>query len=67
MARSRPVRAFVDAHWPAIDPAKLVLRLLTDDALRARQAAAARVGLEHYRVQRMVAETLALYREFLAC
>ena len=55
---------------PARDPAALAAaidRLLTDDALRARQAAAARVGLEHYRVQRMVAETLALYREFLAC
>ncbi len=36
VARSRPVRAFVDAHWPAIDPAKLVLRLLTDDAWLAR-------------------------------
>ena len=55
---------------PARDPAALATaigRLLTDDALRARQAGAARVGLEHYRVQRMVGETLALYREFLAC
>lgn len=55
---------------PARDPAALAIaidRLLSDPALRARQAAAARVGLEHYRVQRMVGETLALYREFLAC
>ncbi len=30
VARSRPVRAMVDAVWPAVDPAKLVLRLLSD-------------------------------------
>ena len=30
VARSRPVRAYADALWPALDPAKLVLRLLTD-------------------------------------
>lgn len=30
IARSRPVKAYVDTVWPALDPAKLVLRLLTD-------------------------------------
>ncbi|HSA52637.1 MAG TPA: AAA family ATPase, partial [Yinghuangia sp.] len=30
VARSRPVRAMADAVWPAVDPAKLVLRLLSD-------------------------------------
>ena len=27
VARSRPVRAYADAHWPAVQPAKLLLRL----------------------------------------
>lgn len=39
VARSAPVREFVDAHWPAADPAGLVHDLLTDPA---RLAAAAR-------------------------
>ena len=30
VARSKPVRAYADALWPALDPRKLVLRLLTD-------------------------------------
>lgn len=30
VARSRPVRDLVNAVWPAVDPAKLVLRLLSD-------------------------------------
>lgn len=30
VARSRPVRAYAEQLWPALDPAKLVLRLLTD-------------------------------------
>jgi DNA helicase IV len=30
VARSKPVRAYVDALWPALDAARLVLRLLTD-------------------------------------
>ena len=30
VARSKPVRAYADALWPALDPAQLVLRLLTD-------------------------------------
>jgi len=39
VARSAPVREFVDAHWPAVDPAGLVFDLLSDPA---RLAAAAR-------------------------
>ncbi|UGQ14810.1 AAA family ATPase [Yinghuangia sp. ASG 101] len=30
VARSRPIRAMADAVWPAVDPARLVLRLLSD-------------------------------------
>ena len=30
VARSRPVRAYADTLWPALDPAKVVLRLLSD-------------------------------------
>ncbi|HLT61266.1 MAG TPA: ATP-binding domain-containing protein, partial [Microlunatus sp.] len=30
VARSKPVKDYVDALWPAVDPAKLVLRLLSD-------------------------------------
>ena len=55
---------------PARDPVALadaIDRLLGDPTLRARQAAAAREGLEHYRVERMVGETVALYRDCSAC
>ncbi len=38
VARSRPVRAYADALWPALDPARLVLRLLTDADFLARAA-----------------------------
>ena len=38
VARSRPVRSYVDALWPALDAAKLVLRLLTDRELLAEHA-----------------------------
>ena len=38
VARSKPVRAYADALWPALDPRKLVLRLLTDPELLARAA-----------------------------
>lgn len=38
--------------------------LLTDPVARARWAAAGQRGLERFRVERMVAETLALYRTF---
>jgi DNA helicase IV len=30
VARSKPVRAYVDAIWPAVDPVKLIIRLLAD-------------------------------------
>ena len=36
--RTREVRAVVDAVWPAADPVRLVLRLLSDPALLARAA-----------------------------
>ena len=36
--RTRPVRAAVDAIWPKADPVRLVLRLLSDQALLARAA-----------------------------
>jgi DNA helicase IV len=36
--RTREVRALVDAVWPAVDPARLVLRLLADPGLLAQAA-----------------------------
>lgn len=36
--RTRPVRAAVDAAWPAADPVRLVMRLLGDPDLLARSA-----------------------------
>jgi DNA helicase IV len=30
VARSKPVRAYADALWPALDPVKLIMKLLTD-------------------------------------
>jgi DNA helicase IV len=36
--RTREVRALVDAVWPAVDPVRLVLRLLSDPGLLARAA-----------------------------
>jgi hypothetical protein len=36
--RTRQVRAAVDAAWPAADPVRLVMRLLSDPALLARAA-----------------------------
>ena len=38
VARSKPVRAYADALWPALDPGKLVLRLLTDAEFLAAAA-----------------------------
>jgi len=35
VARSRPVRQYVDAVWPAVDPARLVVRLLSDPGFLA--------------------------------
>ncbi|WP_053204668.1 HelD family protein [Jiangella muralis] len=39
VARSRPVKAYVDEVWPALDPVKLVMRLLSDPGLLATAAA----------------------------
>ncbi len=50
---------------PAHDPSRLaeaLNALLADPARRAQRAAAARSGLDRFRVERMVAETVALYR-----
>ncbi|WP_083288173.1 AAA family ATPase [Jiangella alba] len=38
VARSRPVKAYVDELWPALDPVKLVMRLLSDPELLAAAA-----------------------------
>ncbi|HET8560612.1 MAG TPA: AAA family ATPase [Marmoricola sp.] len=38
VARSRPVRKYADALWPAVDPARLVLRLLSDASFLAAAA-----------------------------
>ncbi|HET9871493.1 MAG TPA: AAA family ATPase [Propionibacteriaceae bacterium] len=38
VARSRPVKAYADSIWPALDPAKLVLRLLGDADFLAQAA-----------------------------
>jgi DNA helicase IV len=38
VARSRPVKQYAEALWPAVDPAKLLFRLFTDPALLAEHA-----------------------------
>jgi DNA helicase IV len=38
VARSRPVRQYVDAVWPAVDPARVVLRLLSEPDFLAASA-----------------------------
>jgi DNA helicase IV len=38
VARSRPVRAYADGIWPALDAAKVILRLLTDSEFLAASA-----------------------------
>jgi DNA helicase IV len=38
IARSRPVRDFVDDVWPPVDPVRIVMRLLSDPDLLARAA-----------------------------
>jgi hypothetical protein len=38
VARSRPVKQYVDAVWPAVDPARIVVRLLSDADFLARAA-----------------------------
>ena len=52
---------------PAQDPGALATalgQLLGDPALRARWSTSAREGLDRFRVERMVADTVALYRKF---
>jgi DNA helicase IV len=39
VAKSRPVRAYVDTLWPAVDPARLVFRLLSEPSFLAEHAA----------------------------
>jgi hypothetical protein len=39
LARSKPIRAFVDAGWPALDAAALLVRLYTDGDLLRRASA----------------------------
>ncbi|MFJ9691731.1 HelD family protein [Kitasatospora sp. NPDC101183] len=38
VGRSRPVREFLDAAWPAVRPAQVVAELLTEEAVLARAA-----------------------------
>ncbi|HEX2895475.1 MAG TPA: ATP-binding domain-containing protein [Marmoricola sp.] len=38
VARSRPVKQYVDAVWPAVDPARLVVRLFSDPTFLASAA-----------------------------
>jgi DNA helicase IV len=38
VARSKPVRAYADAVWPALDPVKLIMKLLSDAELLAAAA-----------------------------
>jgi DNA helicase IV len=38
VARSRPVKQYVDAVWPAVDPARLVVRLLSEREFLAAAA-----------------------------
>ncbi|HEY9350602.1 MAG TPA: AAA family ATPase [Acidothermales bacterium] len=50
VARSKPVRAYADAVWPAVNPVRLVLRLLTD----AQALAAAADGVLDAEEQRLL-------------
>jgi DNA helicase IV len=38
VARSKPVRAYADVLWPALDPVKLIMKLLTDAEFLAAAA-----------------------------
>ena len=38
IARSKPVKAYADAIWPALDAAKLIMKLLTDAEFLAAAA-----------------------------
>src|SRR4051794_13642559 len=50
VARSREVRRYVDQTWPAVDPARLVLRLLGDPVLLAEVAVDVLTGDEQTRL-----------------
>jgi DNA helicase IV len=50
VARSRPVKQYVDAVWPAVDPARLVLRLLSDTDFLAKVAEGVLTGEEQDRL-----------------
>ena len=39
VARSKPVRTYADELWPALDPVKLIMKLLTDTEFLAEAAA----------------------------
>ena len=67
VARSRPVRAYADRLWPALDAPKLVLRLLTDADFLAR-CAEGLLDADEQRLVRMAkpARTVAAARWTLA-
>jgi DNA helicase IV len=50
VARSREVKKYVDQVWPAVDPARLVLRLLSDPAFLAASADGLLTGEEQARL-----------------
>jgi DNA helicase IV len=50
VARSREVKRYVDQVWPAVDPARLVLRLLADPGFLASAAADVLAGDEQARL-----------------
>ena len=50
VGRSRPVHAYADAHWPAVDPLRLVHRLLADPAFLRASAAGVLTAEEQARL-----------------
>jgi DNA helicase IV len=51
IANSAEVRAYVDAHWPPVDPAGLLVRLYTDEAALAHAADGALTAEEQQRLR----------------
>jgi DNA helicase IV len=51
VARSRPVRGYVDALWPKADPARVVFQLLCDPVVLARAADGVLTPAEHERLR----------------
>ncbi len=51
VARSRPVKAYVDQVWPAVDPARLVHRLLADPSFLAQHAEGLFDAAEQHRLR----------------